>query len=130
MSHNLPIDDKSSKVLSLLTQIRVCYNPFAMSKYITPIDISNIPALRRIVEEMKHTKQPRLLKEDSKTVAMLMPLGTALETSTDDIWVQYNPTNVQRALQQSAGTLTGVNRENLLKDIANERTQESHKHSI
>lgn len=101
-----------------------------MSKYITPIDISNIPVLRRIVEEMKHTKQPRLLKEDSKTVAMLMPLGTALETSTDDIWAQYNPTNVQQALQQSAGALTGVNRENLLNDIANGRTQQNHKHTV
>jgi len=63
-------------------------------------------------------------------VAMLMPMGTALETSTEDIWAQYNPTKVQQALKQSAGTLAGVNREKLLKDIANERTQESREHSI
>ena len=54
----------------LFMEVRVCYNPSAMSKYITPIDISNVPVLGRIVEEMKHTKQPRLLKEDSKAVAI------------------------------------------------------------
>ena len=79
---------------------------------------------------MKYTKQPRLLKQDSETVAMLMPLGTALETTTEDIWAQYNPTKVQQALQQSARTLAGVNREKFLRDIANERTQESHKHAV
>jgi hypothetical protein len=33
-----------------------------MSRHLTPIDISNIPDLVRIVEEMKHTKEPHILK--------------------------------------------------------------------
>jgi hypothetical protein len=101
-----------------------------MNKYITPIDITTIPELQRIVEEMKNTKQPRLLKQNSETVAMLMPMGTVLEKSTEDIWEDYNPKKVRFALKQSTGTLEGVNRKQLLEDIAHERTQEIHGHSI
>ena len=51
-----------------------------MSTHPSPIDISTSPDLVRIVEELKITKQPRILKQDSKPVAMLMPVGhTALE---------------------------------------------------
>jgi hypothetical protein len=50
-----------------------------MSIHLTPLDISNLPDLVRLVEEMKHTKQPRILKQDSETVAMLMPMETATQ---------------------------------------------------
>ena len=96
----------------------------------TPIDITNIPALRRIVAEMKSAKQPRLLKQDSETVAMLLPMGTALEQPTQDIWKNYQPDKVRQALKQSAGMLAGVNRKELLEEIANARSQESHRRSF
>src|ERR1700730_9161958 len=101
-----------------------------MNNSITPTDITNIPELRRIVAEMKTAKQPRLLKENSETVAMLMPLGTTLEENTKDIWAGYHQGKAQQALQQSTGTLEGVNREKLLHDLAHERTQESHGHAL
>jgi hypothetical protein len=50
-----------------------------MSSTITPIDISNMPDLVRLVEDMKHTKEPRLLKQGSAPVAMLVPMATATE---------------------------------------------------
>ncbi len=53
-----------------------------MSRTLTPIDISTIstiPDLLRLVEEVKSTKQPRLLKQDNETVAMLIPVGTAVK---------------------------------------------------
>ena len=50
-----------------------------MSSNITPIDISNMPDLVRIVEDMKHTKEPRILKQGSAPVAMLLPMATATE---------------------------------------------------
>ena len=34
-----------------------------MSSNLAPIDISNMPELVRIVEDMKNTKEPRLLKK-------------------------------------------------------------------
>ncbi len=101
-----------------------------MNSSITPIDITNIPELRRIVAEMKNAKERRLLKEDSETVAMLMPMGTALEENSKDIWAGYHPGKVHQALQQSAGTLEGVNKKKLLEDIAHQRTQQAPGHSI
>jgi hypothetical protein len=44
----------------------------------TPIDITNIPELRSLVEEMRASKQQRLLKQDCVSVALLMPLETTL----------------------------------------------------
>ena len=46
---------------------------------LTPIDISHLPDLLRLVEEVKTTKLPRMLKRDNETVAMLMPVGAALK---------------------------------------------------
>src|SRR5947209_907601 len=95
----------------------------------TPIDITNIPELRHLVEEMRASKQPRLLKQDRESVALLMPLGTTLKhqqpATQEDIWTDYNAGKVRIALAQSAGTLAGVNRESLLTDIRNQRSQES-----
>ena len=95
----------------------------------TPIDITNIPELRQLVEEMRASKQPRLLKQDRESVALLMPLGTTLKqqppATQEDIWTDYDVGKVRTALAQSAGTLAGVNKESLLTDIQSQRTQES-----
>jgi len=50
-----------------------------MNKHVLPIDISHIPDLVRIVEEMKNTKEPRILKQGSAPVAMLVPMATTIE---------------------------------------------------
>lgn len=44
-----------------------------MSTHPTPIDISNIPDLVRIVKEVETTKRARELKRDNKIVAVLSP---------------------------------------------------------
>jgi hypothetical protein len=38
-----------------------------------------MPDLVRLVEDMKHTKEPRILKKGSAPVAMLVPMATATE---------------------------------------------------
>ena len=38
-----------------------------------------MPDLVRLVEDMKHTKEPRLLNQGSAPVAMLVPMATATE---------------------------------------------------
>jgi len=95
----------------------------------TPIDITNIPELRSLVEEMRASKQPRLLKQDRESVALLMPLGTNLKqqppATQEDIWTDYDAGKVRTAIAQSAGTLAGVNTKSLLTDIRNERSQEN-----
>lgn len=99
------------------------YNASSMNTHITPVDITNMPALRRIVAEVRQSKQPRFLKQDSENVAVLMPLGTALEQTTDDIWKNYRPDKVRHVLKQSAGMLHGVDRKELLAEIAHARSQ-------
>jgi hypothetical protein len=94
----------------------------------TPLDITNIPELVHLIEEMRAKKQPRLLKQDRESVALLMPLGTMLKqppATKEDIWADYDAGKVRGALAQSAGTLAGVNKESLLTDIRNQRSQES-----
>jgi hypothetical protein len=95
----------------------------------TPIDITNIPELLHLVEEMRASQQPRLLKQDRESVALLMPLGATLKQQStaihEDIWTDYDAGKVQSALAQSAKTLAGVNRVTLLTDVRNERSQEN-----
>jgi len=91
----------------------------------TPLDITNIPYLRHVVEELRTTKQPRLLKQDSKPVALLMPLGDS--DQPEDIWKDYDPKQVQQALATSAGILIDIDRTQLLADIRKERVQERHR---
>jgi hypothetical protein len=95
----------------------------------TPIDITNSPELRHLVEEMRASKQPRLLKQDREPVALLLPLGTTHTqhppTTKEEVWADYDAVKVQSALAQSAGILAGINRTRLLTDIRNQRSQES-----
>ena len=45
-----------------------------MSNTLTPIDISHMPDLLDLVEEVEATKEPRELKRDDKVVAVLSPI--------------------------------------------------------
>ena len=74
-----------------------------MSRHLTPIDISNIPDLVRIVEEMKHTKEPRILKQDSEPVAMLMPMETATQRHKTIDPFDFKPLNEVKASFLEAG---------------------------
>jgi hypothetical protein len=51
-----------------------------MQKETTPFDISDIPDLLRIAEEVQTSKVPRLLKHGNKAVAILAPIGPATLT--------------------------------------------------
>lgn len=44
----------------------------------------------------------------------------------EDIWKDYDPAKARKALAESAGALKGVDREKLLRDIYNARSQDSH----
>jgi hypothetical protein len=45
-----------------------------MQREIKRMDISNVPELLRIAEEVRITHQPRILRRDSEDVAILMPV--------------------------------------------------------
>ena len=63
--------DKDRKSASC-KQAVIWYNHCAMPHQ-TPIDISNMPELLRIAEEVAATKTPRELKRENRTVAVIMP---------------------------------------------------------
>jgi hypothetical protein len=92
---------------------------------VTAIDISNKPDILRIAEEVKMTKKPRLLKRNGESVAMLMPVGTAVKHKPTGLWARYDPQRVRAALEQSAGALAGVDRTQLKTEIAAQRSQQS-----
>lgn len=48
-----------------------------MTTDLGPIDISSIPELVRIAEEVEITKKPRKLMRDRKTLAILVPVNSA-----------------------------------------------------
>lgn len=50
-----------------------------MNSNLSPIDINKIPELKRVVEEMRETNEPRILKQGNLPVAMLMPVKSAKE---------------------------------------------------
>ena len=45
-----------------------------MAKEPNRIDISSISELQKLVHEVRQTNEPRILREESEDVAMLMPL--------------------------------------------------------
>ena len=92
---------------------------------VTAIDISNLPDLLPLVEEVKATKKPRLLKRNGESVAMLMPVGTAVKHTPTSLWTRYNPQRVRAALKESAGALAGVDQAQLKTNIAAQRSQQS-----
>jgi hypothetical protein len=55
-----------------------CYDRTTMTHAVIPIDISHNPDLLRLAEEVAATKTPRKLTRDNKTVAILMPVGSAV----------------------------------------------------
>ncbi len=105
-----------------------------MSRHIIPIDASKLPDLLRIAEEFNTTKTPRLIKRNGEILAMLVPTGTAKKhphtTQKRTIWTHYDPQRVKAALKQSAGALQGVNREELVSDLADQREHDAETPSV
>lgn len=50
-----------------------------MSRYLTPVDISHMPELLDLVEEVKAAKKPRELRRDNKPMALLTPVTENIE---------------------------------------------------
>ena len=48
------------------------------------------------------------------------------ERKPEDIWAGYDPQQAREALKRSIGALAHVNREELLRDLREQREQDSH----
>ena len=55
----------------------------ALSNHTGVIDISRIPELLDLVEEVEETKKPKVLTRDNKVVALLSPVGAGSATDIE-----------------------------------------------
>lgn len=83
----------------------------------TPIDITNLPDLRKIAEEVEATNIPRVLKRENKTVAVIMPAPRATaEKKRGKTQADY-----EAFLSAAGGWKDLVDTEQLKKDIYESR---------
>jgi vacuolar-type H+-ATPase subunit F/Vma7 len=89
-----------------------------MQKEQKHIDISKVPELIRIVEEMLATRQPRILSRDDEDVAVLMPIASASERP-----IQQEKTEADyEAFLSAAGSWNGlIDPDELIVDIYESR---------
>lgn len=64
-----------------------------MRKEVEPVQVGNLPELLRIAEEVRDTKQPRLLMHESEAVAIITPVNpvrrmrkSGILTKKDSFW--------------------------------------------
>ncbi len=85
-----------------------------MSRHLTPLDISNMPDLVRLAEEVARTNAPRELKRDKQTVAVLMPVAPAKKAKT-----------VYEASLATIGSWSDLDADELIADIHHWRKEGS-----
>ncbi len=96
-------------------QATICYNRLTMS-HPTPIDITTIPDLARIVEEVEATKKPRELVRDNKPVALITLVTSAAGKATK--WKAKAKTKADyEAFFSAFGSWKDVDTARLLKNI-------------
>ncbi len=83
----------------------------------TPIDISTIPDLARLVEEVEATKKPRELRRDNKPVALLTPVTPTGKTSRQKAKTKAD----YEAFKRAAGSWSDVDTDTLIKNIYEDR---------
>ena len=88
--------------------------PMHMEPY--RIQISPDSELARRLEEAG--ANPVILEKNGKRYRLV-------EEVVDDVWATYDPAQVKAALRDSAGALAGIDREALLRDIHDQREQDS-----
>ena len=74
-----------------------------MSNHVTPIDISHMPELLDLVEEVEATKTPRELRRNNKPVALLTPI---LKSKAD--W---------KKIKKTFGSWSDLNADELIANI-------------
>ncbi len=79
----------------------------------TPIDISTMPDLMRLVQEVEATKKPRQLVRNNKPVAVLMPTTTSLSPKKNRPKTKAD----YEAFRAAFGSWSDVDTEALLKNI-------------
>ena len=87
-------------------------------------------AAARTIEVTPGSELDRLLDEANGAPLVLVKNGVRYrierEDAADDIWSDYDPERVRKALRESAGALAHIDAEALKADIRAQRGQDSH----
>lgn len=86
------------------------------SEYIS-IDISNVPDLLKLAEDVRQTRRPRVLRRADEDIAVLMPVQTAPKKAS-----KHGPTAEDiAAFEAAAGGWAEVDVDRFLADNARSR---------
>src|SRR5688500_482218 len=96
-----------------------------MTSELTPLDISGMPELAQLADEVQRTGKRRVLHRGPRPIAVLTPVPQDSRTDQADIWAGYDPDRVRQALHGSMGVLDTVDTEQLKADIRAQRAQDS-----
>jgi hypothetical protein len=100
-----------------------------MSEYAPAVDVATSAELRRLVEQVRQTRQPVPLTQGGEVVAVLQPAPATAPPEParphPEVWAAYDPAKVLAGLRASAGALAGVDRDTLLADLRAQRGQAS-----
>ena len=89
-----------------------------MVREATPIDISHVPDLVRLAEEVRATRTPRLLRTNGEDLAILMPPRRAPARRRSD----WRPNEQElAAFRASAGGWKDVDTDRFLEDVYESR---------
>ncbi|HWE61842.1 MAG TPA: hypothetical protein VHB98_09030 [Chloroflexota bacterium] len=84
-----------------------------------PIDITNMPDLVRLAEEVRASNHARVLQRDHEDLAILVPVA---KLPTQRLPARKNPKIAREAIEASAGGWKGlIDAEQLKKDIKEAR---------
>lgn len=79
-----------------------------MSQSSEVIDITHLPDIRRLAEEVRGSQAPRRLRVNDEEVAMLVPLWSEEDQDDEDV-KNWTPTEEQRqAVLAAAGSWEGL----------------------
>jgi hypothetical protein len=81
------------------------------------IDISNVPELLSIVEEVRNSQEPRVLRRDSEDVAVLMPVPSTPQHRAKRIKSKAD----YEAFRSAAGGWKDEDTDTLIKNIYEDR---------
>lgn len=88
-----------------------------MIKELKPIDITNVPELLSLAEEVHRTNEPRLLRRESEDLAILMPVKPAPRRRRR--WAKTRAD--YEAFRSAAGGWKDVDTDKLIEDIYADR---------
>ena len=91
-----------------------------MRRAIKRIDVTNLPDLVRLAEEVRASQEPRMLTRDHEALAILMPAGAPVKRGRRRLPKGKTKADYE-AFRSAAGGWKDVDTDKLLEDIYRDR---------